>query len=210
MEPFGYDKKACVEQGVWNPLRLTAQEDCTFESFERRAGGFIIRVPVSESLMRNLPKLPTRKPIYWIDEVNVVCNIKYNKHMHMRINHYMNINMIRFRVGAWRINVNNLNMKQIVISERYCDYCEDEEHVIFHCEAYGNCRLRHQPLFHGTKHNLKTFLTNGWFWGGWQELRMARVAACGGTEVVVKRSVQVLAASRGPCKNGEPWLGQGC
>ena len=89
--------------------------------------------------------------------------------MHMRINNYMNINMIRFRVGAWRINVNNLNMKQIVRSERYCDYCihnncgkfcEDEEHVIFHCEAYGNCRLRHQPLFHGTKHNLKTFLSN--------------------------------------------------
>ena len=107
--------------------------------------------------------------INWIDEVNVVCNIKYNKHMHMRINNYMNINMIRFRVGAWRINVNNLNMKQIVRSERYCDYCihnncgkfcEDEEHVIFHCEAYGNCRLRHQPLFHGTKHNLKTFLSN--------------------------------------------------
>ena len=43
--------------------------------------------------------------------------------MHMRINNYMNINMIRFRVGAWRINVNNLNMKQIVRSERHCDYC---------------------------------------------------------------------------------------
>ena len=26
------------------------------------SGGFIIRVPVSESLMRNLPKLPTRNP----------------------------------------------------------------------------------------------------------------------------------------------------
>ena len=58
----------------------------------------------------------------------------------------MNINMIRFRVGAWRINVNNLNMKQIVRSERHCDFCinnncgkfcEDGEHVIviFHCEA---------------------------------------------------------------------------
>ena len=33
-----------------------------------------------------------------IDEVNVVCNIQYNKHMRMRINNYMNINMIRFRV----------------------------------------------------------------------------------------------------------------
>ena len=105
----------------------------------------------------------------WIDEVNVVCNIQYNKHRRMRINNYMNINMIRFRVGAWRINVNNLNMKQIVRSERHCDYCitnncgkfcEDEEHVIFHCEAYGNCRLRHQPLFHGTEHNLETFLSN--------------------------------------------------
>ena len=38
--------------------------------------------------------------INWIDEVNVVCNIQYNKHMCMRINEYMNINMIRFRVGA--------------------------------------------------------------------------------------------------------------
>ena len=56
--------------------------------------------------------------INWIDEVNMVCNIQYNKHMRMRINNYMNINMIRFRVGAWRINVNNLNMKQIVRSER--------------------------------------------------------------------------------------------
>ena len=64
----------------------------------------------------------------------------------------------------WRINVNNLNMKQIVRSERHCDYCinnkcgkfcEDERHVIFHCEAYGKCRLRHQPLFHGTEHNLE-------------------------------------------------------
>ena len=36
----------------------------------------------------------------------------------------------------------------------------DEEHVIFHCEAYGKCRLRHQPLFYGTGHNLKTFLSN--------------------------------------------------
>ena len=53
----------------------------------------------------------------------------------------MNINMIRFRVGAWRINVNNLNMKHIIRSERHCDYCiynncgkfrEDEEHIIFH------------------------------------------------------------------------------
>ena len=39
----------------------------------------------------------------------------------------MNVNMIRFRVGAWRINVNNLNMKQIVrrtsVCERHCDYC---------------------------------------------------------------------------------------
>ena len=47
------------------------------------------------------------KYINWIDEVNVVCNIQYNKHMRMRINNYMNINMIRFMVGAWRINVNN-------------------------------------------------------------------------------------------------------
>ena len=58
--------------------------------------------------------------INWIDEVNVVCNIQYNKHMRMKINNYMNINnyMIRFRVGAWRINVNNLNMKQIVFIVR--------------------------------------------------------------------------------------------
>ena len=60
--------------------------------------------------------------INWIDEVNVVCNIQYNKNMRM-INNYMNINMIRFRVGAWRTNVNNLNMKRIVRSERHCDYC---------------------------------------------------------------------------------------
>ena len=28
--------------------------------------------------------------------------------------------------------------------------------VIFNCEVYGNCRKRHQPLFHGNEHNLKT------------------------------------------------------
>ena len=85
--------------------------------------------------------------------------------MRMRITNYMNVNMIRFRVGAWRINVNNLNMKQIVRSERHCDYsinnncgtfCEDEDHGIFHGEAFGKFRLRHQPLFHRTEHNLKT------------------------------------------------------
>ena len=32
---------------------------------------------------------------------------------------HMNINMIRFRVGAWRIKVNSLNMKNVI---RYCDY----------------------------------------------------------------------------------------
>ena len=25
----------------------------------------------------------------------------------------------------------------------------------------GNCHTRHQPLFHGTEHNVKTFLSNG-------------------------------------------------
>ena len=57
--------------------------------------------------------------INWVDEVNTVCNIQYNKHMRMRMNTYMNINMIRFRVGACRINVNNTNMKHIVRSERH-------------------------------------------------------------------------------------------
>ena len=109
----------------------------------------------------------SQEPVHdesWVSgsQGNVVCNIQYHKHMRMRINNYMNVNMIRFRVGAWRINVNNLSMKQIVRSERHCDYCinnncgkfcEDEEHVIFQCEAYGNCRLKHQPLFHGTEHN---------------------------------------------------------
>ena len=32
--------------------------------------------------------------INWIDEVNVVCNIQYNKHMRMRTNNYMNINLV--------------------------------------------------------------------------------------------------------------------
>ena len=31
---------------------------------------------------------------------------------------------------------------------------------IFHCEAHGNCCMRHQPLFQGTEHNLQTFLSN--------------------------------------------------
>ena len=27
-------------------------------------------------------------------------------------------------------------------------------------EVHAYCRLKHQPLFHGTEHNLKTFLSN--------------------------------------------------
>ena len=43
----------------------------------------------------------------------------------------------RFRLGAWKLNVNNVNLKHINMSIRFCNYCtkrnnnimEDEDHV---------------------------------------------------------------------------------
>ena len=58
--------------------------------------------------------------------------------------------MVNDRVNDWvNDKVTSLNMKNIIRSERHRDYCilnncgkfcEDEEHVIFHCEAFGDCR----------------------------------------------------------------------
>ena len=64
-------------------------------------------------------------------------------------------NLSRFRLGAWKVNVNNVNLKHINRSIRFCNYCtnrnnnimEDEEHVIFGCPEYNTCRLKSKFLW---------------------------------------------------------------
>ena len=69
------------------------------------------------------------------------------------------INYIRFRLGAWQIRVNDINMKSIARMERVCDHCrslnngagttecEDEYHVVFKCPLYADCRDKYTQLF---------------------------------------------------------------
>ena len=75
-------------------------------------------------------------------------------------------NLSRFRLGAWKLNVNNVNLKHINRSIRFCNYCtnrnnnimEDEEHVIFGCPEYNTCRLKYPELFNLSEHNIKDLL----------------------------------------------------
>ena len=75
-------------------------------------------------------------------------------------------NFSRFRLGAWKLNVNNINLKHIHRSIHFCNYCtninsnsmEDEEHVIFDCPKYNTCRLKYPELFNLTENNLIDFL----------------------------------------------------
>ena len=74
----------------------------------------------------------------------------YRKHLHMFLSKAHFYNLSRFRLGAWKLNVNNIYLKHINISIRFCNYCtngnnnimEDEEHVIFGCPEYNTCRLK--------------------------------------------------------------------
>ena len=75
-------------------------------------------------------------------------------------------NLSRFRLGAWKLNVNNVNLKHINSSIRFCNYCtnrnnnimEDEDYVIFGCPEYNTCRLKYPELFNLSEHNIKDLL----------------------------------------------------
>ena len=63
-----------------------------------------------------------------------------SKHVHIFLSKDHFYNLSRFRLGAWNLNVSNINIKHINRSIRFCNYCaiikniimEDEEHVIFY------------------------------------------------------------------------------
>ena len=65
-------------------------------------------------------------------------------------------------MGAWKLNVNNINLKHINRSMRICNYfttgnkniLEDEEHVIFGCPEYNTCRLKFPELFNLSDNNI--------------------------------------------------------
>ena len=71
----------------------------------------------------------------------LVIKNNYRKHLHMFLSKTQFYNLSRFRLGAWKLNVNNINFKRINRSIRFCNYCinrnnnimEDGEHVIFGC-----------------------------------------------------------------------------
>ena len=49
----------------------------------------------------------------------------YRKHLHMFLSKAHFYNLSRFRLGAWKLNVNNINLKHINRSRRFCNYCTD-------------------------------------------------------------------------------------
>ena len=75
----------------------------------------------------------------------------YRKHVFLSKAHFYNLT--RFRLGAWKLNVNNINLKHNNRNMRFCNYytnrnniMEDEEHVIFVCPEYNTCRLNYPEL----------------------------------------------------------------
>ena len=90
----------------------------------------------------------------------------YRQHLHifLSIAHFFNLS--RFRLGAWKLNVNNINLKHINRNMRFCNYCtnennnimEDEEHAIFGCPEYKTCRLKYPELFNLSENNIKYLL----------------------------------------------------
>ena len=87
----------------------------------------------------------------------------YRKHQHIFLSKAHFYNLSRFRLGAWKLNVNSVNLKHINRSIRFCNYCtsrnnnimEDEEHVTFGCPEYNTCRLKYPALFNLSENNIK-------------------------------------------------------
>ena len=96
----------------------------------------------------------------------------YRKHLHVFLSkaHFYNFSI--FRLGAWKLNVNTINLKHINKNMHFCHYCsnhhhhhhhhcsnrnnnimEDVEHVIFGCPEYETCRLKYPELFNGSENN---------------------------------------------------------
>ena len=77
-------------------------------------------------------------------------------------------NLSRSRLGAWKLNVNIINVKHINIGMRVCNYCininnnimKDEEHAIFadFWLEYNTCRLKYPELFNLSNNNIKELL----------------------------------------------------
>ena len=51
----------------------------------------------------------------------------YRKYLHMYLSKAQFYNLSRFRLGAWKLNVNNINL----------------EHIGFECPEYNSCRLKY-------------------------------------------------------------------
>ena len=85
----------------------------------------------------------------------------YRKHVFLSKAHFYNLT--RFRLGAWKLNVNNINLKYINTNMRSCNYCtirnnnimDDEEHAILGCPEYETCRLKYPEIFNGSENNIK-------------------------------------------------------
>ena len=48
----------------------------------------------------------------------------YRKHVHMYLSKALFYNSSRFRLGAWKLNVDKINLRHINISKRICNYCD--------------------------------------------------------------------------------------
>ena len=87
---------------------------------------------------------------------------KITANIYMYLSKAQFYNLSRFRLGAWKLNVNGINLKHINRSMRFCSYCnnimEDEEHVIIICPEYNTCRLNYPELFNHSDNNIKDLL----------------------------------------------------
>ena len=63
----------------------------------------------------------------------------YRKHLHVFLSKDHFYNLSRFRLGAWKLNVDNINLKRINRNMRFCNYC----------------RLKYPELFNGSENNRK-------------------------------------------------------
>ena len=103
------------------------------------------------------------KYINWTGIPGSICiKNKYNQHLHSYLSGAQFYNLTRFRMGAWKINVNSIDLHHININQRYCSFCAEitlttwwKINVLFHCLDYDICRQDYPDLFLGTNLNMK-------------------------------------------------------
>ena len=121
---------------------------------------------------RTAPSLGYARIRYWnwigVSDDYVCKKRVYGSHLCASVCNAGAIIFIRFRVGAWKIRVNDINFKSSARVERVCDHCrslnngagttecEDEYHVVFQCPLYAECRDKYTQLF--VTDDLKKFL----------------------------------------------------